>query len=292
MTTKRTYRTLSEQEIKAAVFMIHEKRKLKEIASRFNVKMGTLYSALRRYGFTVASIKAKSMEEVLTSTQSIKRIPALVTEKQKLKPQPADSRLVKILEMLEKNPNLEETSHELGISRQRVCQILKGYGFSIHDFKQTSLKSQEESEKLLERELKLKRQAFRAGLTMAKYLRLLAFIGSKRMSQLSLVERGIQNNTRNLKIVPSEKMCQMTALELFELYVCVAKKIYPDLSTLAGFDRIMESRCEYRIVRTDRNLPFTTGNIELITLEEFGHRFARQYGILSPKNPLHQKYFN
>ncbi len=284
-----TYWKPSEQDIIMAVEMLSNKKRLKQVAAVFDVSINTFYFALRRCGVTVKLIKEKvaSKEKVQISIPPPKQ--RETPRGKNRKPKIASRHLDVILQQLEMGHNLQEIANALGISRQRVDQILKHNGFSIHDFKQNTKTNPEISEALLEHELTLKRQAFRAGLSVAEYSKLYRAIGRRRMAQLTLVERGMEGNKRLLEVVPSERMCQLSALEIFEVYTCTAQKLFPTLSTLEAFDMIMAQRFEYRITRIDRYLPFIVGNVEIVTAEEFGNRIAKSYGMLSPPNPLHRR---
>ncbi len=297
MSQKERASKLSEQDILTAVQMISEGKRLKEVAATFRVPIHSLYRSLRKHGITVALIKKNVLEKKETVIKHPKESTLVqghqtteneVQTNKRRTVSRVNPRLAEIMTYLEKGVTLKEAGARIGVTRQGADQILTRSGFTIHDFKPVEPKK--DADDLLRKDTELKRKAFIAGLSVPQYLRLSSKIGSKRMSQLSRIERSIENNRGLLKTVPFGTLCQLTVQELFDLYTSAAKKAWPNLAELDAFDKIMQERLHYRLVRKDHNLPFILENVEIISKEEFGERFGIKYGITSPTNPLYKRY--
>ncbi len=303
-TTSKSWNS-SKENIEVAVEMIFTGKKLKDVAAVFEVSINTLYGALRKCYLVVdpSEVVSEGRKKRYLTVALIKEQAALKKKiRISISPGGNDAKgttcklsptihthLVVILQELEKGHTLQEIGGTVGVSRQRVHQILRSSGQSTHNPSSDIQEKKETSEALLHREFMQKRKAFRAGLSLAGYNAMLSAAGSSRMSQLALIERNIEGNKTRLAVMPAEKMCQLSALEIFEAYARAAQKLFPTLPRLESFDRIMEKRFEYRITRIDTSLPFISGNVEIVTVKEFGSRLARNYGIHSPTNPLYRR---
>lgn len=288
----------SSIDIQKAVILLRAKKRLREVALEFGVTFSTLYSALRRNGYTVAHIRRVEMVEGYTKPQELPK--GAVAEPQAL-PQPkqlmkksckkkttADPRFAEICSSLKQGKNMQDVAKDLHISRERVRQILDSHGTSISDFKEERYYYGISSEHMRDKELSAKRHAFIAGMSIAEYRAMRAKIGRNRFARLQYIAETCEKNKRVLKNFKGEQIFEMSIAELFKVFFEAAKQMYPDKSPTEALDTILVINSGYQLTRENVKLPFIKGNVRITTKSEFGHIASKNWGLLSPTNPLYR----
>ncbi len=212
-----------------------------------------------------------------------KRAPKVYTVKRPVgrpaKPVMIDQRLWRIPELKEGGQTLEQIGKKYNVSGERVRQILLRWGFWEMDSKKEKNSPYPlTSDEMLVHEQKLKRLAFKCGVSAAELVKLRQRIGQDRYVRLRTLLRTTERNRIIVKNYKGDSLMQMSILELLEVYMKEGKKLFPDLSVTQAVDKVLSPKSGYVLSRKDFSQPYIPNNVHLVTRKEFGRIFGLEFG--------------
>lgn len=249
-----------------------EKKSIGEISFELKIRSSTIFKVLQKL-----CIKKKA-EADRKKRKKVKRKPLI------------DRRFPKMLALAERNVTIQEIARGCSISTQKALWILESHGVDRETVRSLGKPYYGiTSDELEKRHRELRYHAFIAGLSVSEYTTLRKRIGVARFAKLREHMSTSEKNHKLLKNAPDGPIHQMSALELFLVYVDAGQRIFPGTTELAAFDAITSADSGYMLVRTNWRLPYITENVNVVSRTEFGNRLANEYGVLVPSNPLYQK---
>lgn len=236
-------------------------------------------------------IRKSTIFNVLQKHYAKKNVEVFKKKRRKVKRRPLiDNRFPKMLTLVERNITIQDIAKASSVSIQKALWILESHGVTKETIRNLGKPYYGiTSDELEKRHRELKYHAFVAGLSISEYIALRKRIGVARFVKLREHMTTSEKNHKLLKNSLNCPMHQMSALELFLVYVSEGQRIFPGTTELEAFDAVTTVDSGYMLVRLNRNLPYTKENVHVISRAEFGTRLAHECGILVPSNPIYQR---
>ncbi len=219
----------------------------------------------------------------------------------------------KVRKLKDKGKSLRQISKKLGISRdevflflqesykqnppsinkdglaKKVEKVIKEKNFSHEECssKKEKLYYSLTSEQLEEHNRRIAYYAYCAGLSIAEYHAMRREIGVARFSHLRKIMTLDERNKKLLRHPPRDHdpLFQMSARELFDVYLEEGKKLFPDKKPLDVFDILTAKGSGFMLIRIDLGKPFIVGNVTIISKKEFGRRLGTEWRTLRHRGP-------